>query len=237
MSDRFGGNVNLTLPKLSDFINDCNKSGNLISIDVVIADVTSASTSNSLIITCDAADNINGLSSFSSSTLAAKFKLVATPSGWLLLSSSSTSGGGVSVFFASGTGASLPSALGTLSDFSTPLYLLLDAGSYIFDTQIHWVNNDTSASEPCGFGVYYSYDDLNPSVDFNTWTGRATINDATQNYIITTSKPSTIASNFNMQSGEVVFTQQALVKVGFADPTGSQSYTVNYRSLRAMKIA
>jgi len=235
--NRKNGNVNLTLPKLTDFINDCNKQGNLISIEMVLSDITDLTTNNYLIISCDSSDNINGTSSFSSNELKGKFKLIATPSGWLLLSSSSSSSSLIPVFFSSGTGNSLPSASGALSDFSTPLYLLLNAGTYIFDTQIHWINGETGTSPACGFGVYYSYADLNPNVDFNTWLGITPINNAIDNYVVSSGKSNTFVDNFNIQSGEVTFTQQSLVKVGFAEPSGNQSYTVGYRSIRAIKTA
>lgn len=87
--DRTNGNVILNLPKISDFIDIMTKSGNLNALYIVLSDITPAVSANNLVLNCDASDNINGLSSFTSNTVL-NFILQVTPSGWLLVQKASS---------------------------------------------------------------------------------------------------------------------------------------------------
>lgn len=87
--NRTNGNVILNLPKISEFIDIATKSGNFDMLYLVLSDVTPSFSANTLTLNCDATDNINGLLSFSTSTLL-NFILQLTPSGWLLVQKSSS---------------------------------------------------------------------------------------------------------------------------------------------------
>lgn len=92
--DRTGGDVILNLPKLSNFLEDNSKSGNTISLNYILSDLTSGSSLNSFKIVCDVSDNINNMTSFITNSNG-RYTLQATPAGWLLVSLATTESKGV----------------------------------------------------------------------------------------------------------------------------------------------
>jgi hypothetical protein len=117
--DRTNGNVILVLPKISSFVDESTSSGNLLLLSFMLSDVTPSVSANTMTINCDASDNINGSSSFTTSTLLNLF-LQATPSGWLLLNFVSATPDVDDLWALDGNTLSSLKYIGTLNAFDLP---------------------------------------------------------------------------------------------------------------------
>lgn len=92
--DRTDGNITLTLPKISTYITENARSGNTITLNYILSDLTPADSLNTITILCADGDNINGLTNFVTNNMG-RYSLQATPAGWLFVNQISTQSKGI----------------------------------------------------------------------------------------------------------------------------------------------